>query len=170
KARSGDLRRALEVDDAQRGPDVPVRAGFEVEGPRLAPRAHDRVVGRAPALRHARVRKVGQHVEHAPATPLDAVELVLELADLLAALPARLVQVPHLETLPPGAGHLVAGGVLLALEPFDFGNQAAALGFEGRKLFELGGRVEAAGKQPVANRVDVVTDESGIKHGWSELF
>ena len=46
EARAGHPRRPLEVEDAERGPEVPVRLRLEVERPRLASTAHLDVVGR----------------------------------------------------------------------------------------------------------------------------
>ena len=58
KREPGDLRRALEVEDAKRRAEVPVRLRLEVEHARLAPRAHDDVVGGA-RCRRARSRAGG---------------------------------------------------------------------------------------------------------------
>ena len=60
EARARHPRRALEVEDAERRPQVPVRLRLEVERRRLAVAAHFEVVGRALAHRHARVRQVRQ--------------------------------------------------------------------------------------------------------------
>ena len=51
-----ELRASLEVEDPQPLAELPVRAGREREGPRLAPAAHLDVVVRGGAGRHRRVR------------------------------------------------------------------------------------------------------------------
>ena len=83
EARAGNLRGALEIDHAQLRTEIPVRLGLEVEPARLAPRAHDDVVGGALPHRHAGVRQVRQRLEQDRALPLGAVELDFELLDLL---------------------------------------------------------------------------------------
>ena len=59
------LRRPLEIDDAERRAEIPVRLRREVERARLADAAHLDVVRGALADRHAGVRQVRQ-VQHAP--------------------------------------------------------------------------------------------------------
>ena len=85
EARAG-ARGPLEVDDAERRAEFPVRLRFEVERARLADAAHFLVVGGARADRHARGRQVryGQQ-ERAPLL-VDRVEVRFELLDLLPAL------------------------------------------------------------------------------------
>ena len=92
---------------------------------------------------------------------LDRLELDVQLLDLLRALRGS----------PPGsasmsrpsrlrARRLVAGGVLLALEPFELGQQAAALCFERRELLELGVQVGAAMSQARCERVSRLSRRS----------
>ena len=71
-----------------------------------------------------RVREVRQRLEQHRALPLGAVELDLQLLDLLAARLAGFVEVLDVLALPLGARHLVAGRVLLALEAFDLRESA----------------------------------------------
>ena len=66
--------------------------------------------------------------------------------------------------LPLGARDLVAGGVLLALQPLDLGDQPAAARFERRDLLQIGVRIEAAVAQAGPDVVDVIAHERGIKH------
>jgi hypothetical protein len=61
EARAGDLRRALEVENAKCGPELPVRPRLEVERSRLAVAPHLDVVRRARAGWHAFMRQIGQH-------------------------------------------------------------------------------------------------------------
>jgi hypothetical protein len=73
------LRRPLEVEDAERGTEVPVRLRLEVERARLAVPPHLHVVAGARALRHAGVRQVRQRQQQVGALGLDRIELLLEL-------------------------------------------------------------------------------------------
>src|SRR3989304_1165122 len=73
------LRGRLEIENAKRGPEVPVRPGLEVERGRIAVTPHLGIVGRALPHRHARVRQVGQREQDHLALVLDRVELDLEL-------------------------------------------------------------------------------------------
>ena len=61
----------------------------------------------------------------------------LELLDLLRSLPARLLNLRRIEPLPLRARHFVAGGVLLALQSFELGQQPPATRLERGELFEL---------------------------------
>ena len=63
EAGAGNLRGALEIENAERGAEIPVRLRLEVERARLAVRAGLPVVCGALADRHARVRQVRQHQE-----------------------------------------------------------------------------------------------------------
>ena len=75
---------ALEVEDAERRPEVPVRLRLEVERARLAVPAHLDVVGGALAHRHAGVRQVRQHQQRLRrAAASIASSSALELLDLL---------------------------------------------------------------------------------------
>ena len=58
ETRSGELRRTLEVEQAEPFADLPVRLRCEVVGLRLAPGAHDLVVFGALPVRHGRKRHV----------------------------------------------------------------------------------------------------------------
>jgi hypothetical protein len=83
--RAGDLRAALEVEDAQLGPEVPVRLRLEVERGGIAHAPHFAVVVGAPADRHARMRDVGNEQQQVPALVLERLERGVLLLDLLAA-------------------------------------------------------------------------------------
>ena len=87
----GHSRRALEVEDAERRPQVPVRLRLEIEHARLAVPPHFQVVGRALAHGHARVRQVGQRQQRLGPLLLNRVELDVELLDLLRARAVGLV-------------------------------------------------------------------------------
>jgi len=164
EAGAGDLGGALEVDDAELRAQIPVRLRLEVERPRLAPRPHDDVVGGAPPDRHRRVGQIGQPGHQAGALLLDAVELDFELLDLLAAQFVGLEDRPGVEALALGPRHFVRGGVLLALEPFELRDQAAAVRLEAGELFELGRDVETAIDKTCTHRLEIVANVGGIQH------
>ena len=140
------LRRPLEVEDAERGPEVPVRLRLEVE--RRAARPTRRTSRLSAALapdRHARVRQVRQRQQPRAALLLDRVELGLELLDLLAALAVGREDGARVAPLPLRARDLVAGRVLLALQPLDLAESAArAARLERGERLEVGVGVEAA--------------------------
>ena len=121
---AGQLRAALEVENAERGPEVPVRGRLEVEAARLAPRALDPVGGLvAPAgdrvVGHIRDPLLGRRQLR-----VDALGLRLELANLL--LEGLHLGEGHRIRLSADGGQLVAAATLL-LQP---GDERAALGVE----------------------------------------
>src|SRR5581483_7300060 len=63
EARTREPRRALEIEDAERRAEIPMRLRLEIEASRLAVPAHFDVVVSALADRHARVRQIWQ-VQH----------------------------------------------------------------------------------------------------------
>ena len=144
EARAAHARRALEVEDAERGAELPVRPGIEVERRRLAVPAHDLIVLGRPADRHARVRQVRQRQQQRRALLLDLIELDLELPDVLRARLAGGKERRRVQALPLGARDFVAGRVLLALEPSISGISRRRLRLERRQLLEIGVGVEAA--------------------------
>ena len=108
------LAAALEVEDAERRAEIPVRLRLEVERARLAVAPDFDVVRGALADRHARVRQIRQR-RAAPASrwcSID-VELDAELLDLLRARAVRLLNRRRVVALPLGARDLVARRVLL---------------------------------------------------------
>ena len=128
----------------ERHAEIPVRLRLEVEGRRLAVPAHFLIVlGRA-SDGHARVRQVRQRQQQRRALVLGLIELDFELANLLPARLARGKERRRILALPLGARDFVAGGVLLALETFDLGNQPPPPRLERRQLLEIGVGIEAA--------------------------
>src|SRR5207248_11353831 len=82
EARARDARAALEIDDPQRRPEIPVRLRREVEFAWHTVPPHLDVLGGRPADRHRRMRKVRQVPQSDVALPLDGIELESELLDL----------------------------------------------------------------------------------------
>ena len=88
--RARDLGAPLEIDDAERRAEVPVRLHVEGERSRRAMAAHFHVVGAALPDGHTLVRQVGNRQQAAIAPLLNHVELDAELLDLLRSLAIRL--------------------------------------------------------------------------------
>ena len=144
KSRARHLRGALEFQNTQGGPEIPVRARLEIERRRLSPRAHDHVVRFALADGDAGVGHVRQRHQDDQALLLDLIELDGELAYLLRALPVRLEDTARVLPLTLGPRHFVAGRILIALQTFELRNQPASPVFERRELLEIALHVPAA--------------------------
>src|SRR5262249_48858229 len=114
EARRRHLDRALEVEDAERWAEVPVRLWREVERSRRAVTPPFHVVRRALPLRHALVRQVRQVQHRRVALVLDRIELNAELLDLRRTLLVGLLNVRGVVALPLRPRNLVARRVLLA--------------------------------------------------------
>ena len=164
KACTRHLRRALKIQNAQGGPQIPVRDRLKIKLLRLAPRAHDLVVGVALAHRDALVRQVRQRHQQRRSLVLDLVELDAELADLLRPLAIRLENRARVFALPLRARDFVARGILLALQPLELGYQPAPSVLERRKRFEVAVDVHAALVKPSTHLVRVVAHENRVKH------
>ncbi len=165
KPRAGNLRRALEIENAESGTEIPVRLRLEVERRRFTPRAHDDVVRFTLTDGHAGMRQVGQRHEQNRPLLLHLIELDAELPNLLRPLTVGVEDGACVFALPLRPRDFVAGRVLLALQPFELGNQAPPPGFERRELLELGIDGPAAVLHPAFHLVLVVAHERWIKHG-----
>ena len=75
EARAGHAGGALEIQDAERGAEFPVRLRFEVERRRLPVLTHDLIVLGALADRHAGVGHVGQAQQQLLALRFDRLQL-----------------------------------------------------------------------------------------------
>src|SRR5436190_20624338 len=101
---------------------------------------------------------------------LKKVELCVGLLDLRRAVAVGLLNFRGVLPLPLRSGDLVSRGVLLALQPFDLGQQPAATGLEGRKLLELARQVDAAIGNCGLDGGDVVSEKGGIDHVCALAF
>jgi hypothetical protein len=144
---------------------VPRSTENRVEPARLPLPSDLDVFFRAFALRHARVREIGQRHQQQRALLFDTIQLGLELLDSLSAGSVGREDRRCVLPLPFGTRHLVGGGVLLALEPFDLGDQPAAARFEGGDLLQLGVRPQAAALEAAADILEVFTHQPCIQHG-----
>ena len=121
EAGAGDLGGALEVEDAERRPQVPVRLGLEVEATRLAPGPLDAVRGLVRTHRHRRVGEVGDDQLEGRHLASQAGRLRLELGD---ACPQRRHAALGRLGLVPASGReelpdLLGAAVALGLETLD---------------------------------------------------
>ena len=69
-----------------------------------------------------------------------------------------------IEALTLGAGDVLAGGVLFALQPFDERNEPAALGVQGGELLEVGRQIDTTARQTLSYCVAVIANISRIQH------
>ena len=95
---------------------------------------------------------------------LDLIELDAQLADLLCPLAIRLENRRRVFALALRARDFVAGGILLALQPLEVGDQPAASVLERGKRFEVAVDVHAALVKPSTHLVLVVAHENRVKH------
>ena len=178
EARAGNLAGPLEVQDAQRRPDVPVRARLEVERGRLAVAAHLGVVGVGGPDGDARVREVREREGQPVALGLHLRELGLVLLDaravglalghqrrhVLPAGPAAVAAAPAATAGLAGAGDALADLLPRPARPFQHREERAALGVEADQLRERAGRPRAARFEAGADVVEAFAKQGGIKH------
>ena len=131
EARPGDPGRALEVEDAELGPEVPVRLRGEVEGARRADPPHLDVVRGVLSDGHARVG----HVRHDEQEPLDRCLHLLEprvarLDPVGDALHLGL-EVRRVLLRLAAPGDLLPGQALAVAQLLHLLDEGAALGVEG---------------------------------------
>ena len=112
-----------------------------------------------------RMRQIGQRHQNERPLLLDLIELDAQLPNLLRPLPVRLEDAARVLALPLRARDLVAGRVLLALQPFELGNQPAPPILERRQLLELAVDVHPAVLQPAFHVVLVIAYVGRVKHG-----
>ena len=167
EARARHLRRPLEVEDPERGADVPVRLRLEVErrgarrdgAPRRCPR-------RSAPTGTRRVREVRYGHQQVVALLLDVFERRFELLDLLSA---RLVRGEHVRRIEPlllRARDFLARRVLLALQISRLRGSARGASRRARRTARGSAvGVEAAVRQAGSHFVDVVAHIGGVEHG-----
>ena len=63
------------------------------------------------------------------------------------------------------ARDFIAGGVLLALQTFDFGNEPPPPRLERCELLEIGVRIEPAVAIAGAHLIEVIAHQSRVNHG-----
>src|SRR5262245_3609137 len=81
EARPGELARALEIENAEQGPDVPMSLRLKIESGLVAPRANDDVVLARPADGDDRIGYVRYGEQGLLDARLDVGHLLLQLLD-----------------------------------------------------------------------------------------
>src|SRR5439155_5325323 len=94
----------------------------------------------------------------------DAVALHAKLLDLGGARLVRFLYLRRVLALPLGLSNGVAGRVLLALQPFQLGDDAAPGRLERHNLLKQLIGIEAAPAQPRAHLIDVIADVGRVEH------
>ena len=126
KARPGDLRRALEVENAQRRSEIPVRASARsrtsAAHPTCARRRCPRRSSRSGTLSCGMLGIVACRRPRCCSTASSSISSCLICC---AALLVRLEDRPRVQALALGARHFVARRVLLALEAFELRDRPA---------------------------------------------
>src|SRR5262245_1147798 len=94
----------------------------------------------------------------------DGTQLCFEHLDLLGAQLVGLAHRRRVDPLTRGARALVAGRVLLTLQPFDLGNDPPPRRFERRELFQGSVGIEAAISQSFADEFRMFTHKNRVEH------
>ena len=95
---------------------------------------------------------------------LNLIELDAQLANLLRALTIRVENAAGILPLSLCPGHFIACSVLLALQPFELGNQPPAAILQRRERFQLSIDVHAALLHPSTYLFLMLADECRIQH------
>ncbi len=163
EARSCDLGAALEVEDAELGPEVPVRLGREVEAARHADHPFDPVGALVGAARHRVVRQVRQpQLDHSELgvdrrdAGVERLDLALESADRRDL--DRRVLAPRLEP-----ADRLAGFVAAPLELLEAHQGVAPFAVERLPGVQRAGILAAVGEGAM-NAVGVVAEQFAREH------
>ena len=163
EAATGELRRALEIDDAQRLAQFPVWLGGEVEPAGCAPIARDDVLFAARANGHARVEHVRHVGENRRDPLLEQRQLRARRGDPRIEVRDRRPQFGRRGRPVGGALDALGERIFLGLERLDGGDARAPgrIEFEDR-IDECG--VLAAPARGAARPVGIAADQSDIQH------
>jgi hypothetical protein len=147
EARTRDLGRAREVEDAERLAHLPVRPRRERHGRLVAPHRHHRVVGLAMSVGHRGVRRVGDDHEQLRGVRLDLAELPLACLDALGQLAQLVARRGELGRLLVESGHALVGGVALGPQLVEILLQRAAPAVQIAHPVDQRGNLAAASPQ-----------------------
>ena len=111
------------------------------------------------------MRQVGERHEQLRPLLLDLIELDADLADLLRSLAVRFENCAGVLALALRARDFVARGILIALQPFEVGNEPPPAVLENGQLLELAFDQKPAVLQAPLHLVLVVAHISRIEHG-----
>jgi hypothetical protein len=110
------------------------------------------------------VRKVWQRHENDGALLLDLIQLDTELANLLRSLAIGVEDGARVFALPLRSRNLVARRILIALQPFEIGNETPPPILECRQLLELSVGIDAAAVESTSYLFAVIAYVCRIKH------
>ena len=162
-------RGPLKVHDAERHAEVDVRFRLEVEHGGRAPLPHFHVVGRARADGHGLVREIRNHQQDRAQARFDPVEFRLKRLDLGAARLVRREEVRGVLAGLLGPRHVLARGILLALELLHFRDERPPLGVERRQGVEFGVHPLAARGEAFTDHIETIADQCWIEHGSDRI-
>ena len=111
------------------------------------------------------MRQVGDRHQQRRPLLLDLIELDFELTDLLRPRLVRREDRRGVFPLSFRARDLVAGRVLIALQPLELGDQPATSVLERRQLLQLGIRLKASIHEACSDGIHVLTNVRGVEHG-----
>ena len=157
-----DFGGALEIQDAELRPEVPVRLGLEIERRGLAPAANLDIIGLALPDRNGLVRNVGDAGQQLPELLVERLHLFVERGDLLGGRAHLLLALGGIDALLPQFGDFGGLGVAAGFQLLGLGDGAPALAIEFTKLIEL--RRISARREPLRNAVEVVPEVGEIVH------
>ena len=134
---------ALEVDNPERGSEIPVRLHVEVERARRPVSTHFDVIRAALASRNTLVRHIRNCQQTTIASLLDRAELDVELLDLLRSLTIGLLNFRGIGTRALRARHFICRRVLFAFQSLELGENPPATRFKCGHLFKLARQIHA---------------------------
>ncbi len=162
--RPAQLGRALQVQDSQVRPQLPVRLRLKIELPPLAPSLDDDVVLFRPPHRNlvpCKVRDARQRKPHRLIEPRGlGIQLVQRIFEL-----ARLVhQSGSIQTLPLGPAHLLAQLVAHRLQRLSLGNGQPPLQIERAKIPQQRRRIGSPRAQLLFHQGQISPNKIQIEH------
>nr|WP_245668797.1 hypothetical protein [Chloroflexus islandicus] len=164
KARTGQLDAALEVENAQRLTQFPVRAGGEGQLPRFTLLVDDHVIVFINPIGHIRVRQIANLKHRGPLLLFDLGQLAIKRRDFIAELAHRLDLSLSLGSVFHSAD-LLRDGVAFGFARLNLVDQTAALLVEGQHLIDNCAINTAAG-QLALHFVGLLADKFNVKHGF----
>ena len=163
--RTSQLDTAFEVYDPERGSQIPVRRGLELEDGRLAPPAHLEVVRLACAHRHALVRQIGQLHQDGVARLLDLRQPAFLSLDRGRVLLTGRQQLVHRQPITLRLTDPRPQVLLHATGLVEHRDDLATLGVQTTQLLHDIPETPAALPQPRFDVRRLVTKQRGIEHG-----
>ena len=157
---AGDLGGALQVQNLQLPPQVPMRLGLEIELARLAPAPDFDVIVGASAYRHRFVRNVGNTGHQVAERLVGGLGFLFERANTVRHGPDVLLQLAGVLTFFAKFRDFGAFCIALRLELLGLGERRTALRVQRPELLEI--QLIAARCQALGDRVQVRPEERKI--------